>query len=45
MMLRTAPRRSAYALAGVLVMVSQSANATIDGCAVVLKTPDGFLTC
>ena len=31
------------ALACMLVMVSQGASATADGCAVVLKTPDGFL--
>ena len=43
MMLRTAPGGFVYALAGMLVMVSQGANATADGCAVVLKTPDGFL--
>jgi acyl CoA:acetate/3-ketoacid CoA transferase beta subunit len=38
-----ARRRAVCALVGVLVLGSHGANATADGCAVVLKTPDGFL--
>jgi hypothetical protein len=36
-------RSFAGALLGVIVLAAPEALATADGCAVVLKTPDGFL--
>jgi hypothetical protein len=34
---------SALAALALMLALTPSANATLDGCAVVLKTPDGFL--